>query len=50
MGNLLELEGMSSCHPTVLSIKARLSLTLDQVGDHLPTDMVVYQQLVRKLI
>ena len=41
---------MSSCHPIVFSIQAELSLILDQVGDHLPTNTVVYQQLVGKLM
>ena len=41
---------MSLCYLTVLSIKIGSSFTLDQVEDYLPTDMVVYQQLVRKQI
>ena len=48
--DLLESEEISSCHPTMLLIKAGSSLILDQAGDYLPTKMVVYQQLVEKLI
>lgn len=47
---LLEFEGMSSCHPIIFSMKAGSSLILDQAGDHLPTNMVVYQRLVKKLM
>lgn len=31
-------------------MKVGSSLTFDQVRDHLPTDMIVYQQLVQKLM
>lgn len=48
--DLLESEGMSSCHPTVLPMKAGSSLTLDQAGDHIQTDLVAYQRLVGKLM
>lgn len=41
---------MSSYYPTVLPMNTSSSLTLDQAGDHLPTDMVVYQRLIKKLI
>ena len=40
---------MNLCHPTVFPMKAGLSLILDQVEDHLLTDIVVYQQSVGKL-
>ena len=32
--NLLEFEGMTSCHATILPIKASSILVLDQVEDH----------------
>lgn len=48
--DLLESEGMSSCHPTVLPMKAGSSLILDQAGDHFQTDLIVYQRLVGKLM
>ena len=50
MRDLLESEGMSLCHPTVLSMKAGSFFTLDQAGDHLPTDLIAYQHLIGKLM
>lgn len=41
---------MSSCHPTVLLMKAGSSFTLNQAGDHLQTELVAYQRLIGKLI
>lgn len=48
--DLLEAEGMSSCHPTVLPMKAGSALSLDQAGDHLQADLTIYQQLIGKLM
>ena len=48
--NLLEAEGMSSCHPTVLPMKAGSALFLDQAGDHIQADLIIYQQLIKKLM
>ena len=48
--NLLEFEGMISCHSIVLPVKAGSTLVLNQVEDHPQLDLIVYQQLVSKLI
>lgn len=48
--DFLKSEGMSLCHPTVFPMKVGSSLILDQVGDYLITDMIVYQHLIRNLI
>ena len=48
--DLLESEGISSCYPTILPVKAGSTLTLNQVDNHTPADMIAYQQLVGKLI
>lgn len=40
--DLLESEGMTSCHPIVLLIKAGSALFLDQAGDHQQTDLIAY--------
>ena len=48
--DFLESEGMSSYHPTVFSMKTGSFLTLDQAGDHLLTDLIVYQCLIWKLM
>ena len=40
--DLLKSEGMSLCYLTVLPMKAGSSLTLDQAGDQLPTDLITY--------
>ena len=48
--DLLKSEGISLCHPTVRLMKASSSLTLDQVGDHLPTDLIAYQHMIGKLM
>ena len=48
--DLLESEGISSCHPIVLPMKAVSSLTFDQAGNHLPTDLIAYQRLIGKLM
>ena len=41
---------MSSYHSIVFSMKADLSLLLDQADDHIPADLITYQQPVGKLI
>ena len=41
---------MSLCYLTILPIKVGLLLILNQGRDHFPINMVVYQQLVGKLI
>ena len=41
---------MSLYHPTVLSMKAGSFFTLDQAGDHLPTDLIAYQCFIGKLM
>ena len=48
--DFLESKGMSSCHPTIVPVKAGLTLTFNQVDNHTPADMVAYQRLVGKLI
>lgn len=48
--DLLESEGMTSCHPTALPVKADSFFFMDQVGDHFQADLAVYQQLVGKLM
>ena len=48
--NLLESERMSLYYSTIFPMKVGSSLTLDQAGDHLPTDLIVYQHLIGKLI
>lgn len=48
--DLLESEGMTSCHPTVLPVKAGSSFFLDQVGDYQQADLAVYQRLIGKLM
>ena len=40
--DFLESEGMSLYHPTIFLMKAGSSFTLDQVGDHLLTDLIAY--------
>ena len=41
---------MSLCNLTILTMKVGLSLILNQVENHLQTNIIVYQQLVGKLI
>lgn len=41
---------MSSCYPTIFSIKAIPTFSLDQVGDHFKVDLTIYYQLIGKLI
>ena len=41
---------MSSCHSTIISVKAGSTLILDQVDDHTSVDIVAYQWLVGKLM
>ena len=41
---------MSSCYLIVFLMKVESSLTLDQVRDHLLINMIIYRQLVGKLI
>ena len=48
--DLQESEGMTSCHPIVLSVKASSTLFLDQAGDHQQADSTEYQCLISKLI
>ena len=40
--DLLESEGMTSCHPTILPVKADSTLLLDQAGDHQQADLTMY--------
>ena len=48
--DLLESEGMTSCHLTVLLVKAGSTLFLDQAGSHQQVDLTEYQHLIGKLI
>lgn len=48
--DLLEAEGMTSCHPTVLPIKAESFISMDQASDDSPADLAAYQRLVGKLM
>lgn len=48
--NLLEAKRMSFCHSIVLSIKTGLSFILNQAKNLFKTDMILYQQLIKKLI
>lgn len=41
---------MSFCHSIVLSIKTGLSFILNQAKNLFKTDMILYQQLIKKLI
>lgn len=41
---------MSLYHSTVFLMKVGSTLTLDQAGDLLPANMIVYQRLIGKLI
>lgn len=47
--DLLESEGITSCHPTVLPIKAGSSISMDQASDDARKDLVLYQRLIGKL-
>ena len=48
--DLLESEGMTSCHPTVFLVKAGSTLFLDQAGDHQQANSIEYQRLIGKLM
>ena len=48
--DLLESKGMTSCHSTVLLVKAGSTLFLDQAGDHQQADSTEYQRLIGKLM
>ena len=48
--DLLESKGMTSCHPTVLPVKAGSNLFLDQAGNHQQADLIAYQRLIGKLM
>ena len=48
--DLLKSETMTSCHPTVLLVKAGSTLLLDQVSDNQQADLTVYRCLIGKLI
>ena len=48
--DLLESEGMTLCHATVVPVKAGSTLILDQAEDHQQVDLTEYQRLVGKLI
>lgn len=48
--DFLKSKGMSSCHSTVLPMKAGSTFALDQVGDHLQANLVAYQRLIGKLM
>ena len=41
---------MTSCHPTILSVKAYSTFFLNQFGDFQEANIIVYQCLVGKLI
>lgn len=41
---------MSLCQPTVFLMKAGLSPTLDQDGNHAQTNVIAYQHLIGKLM
>ena len=48
--DLLEFEGITSCHSTVLSVKVGSILFLDQAGDYQQADLTMYQCLIGKLM
>ena len=48
--DLLEFERMTSCHPTVLPVKAGSTLLLDQAGDYQQANLNAYQRLIGKLM
>ena len=48
--DLLESEGMTFCHPTVLPVKAGSTLFLDQADDYQQAELIAYQRLIRKLM
>lgn len=48
--DLLDSEGMSLCHLTVLPMKASSTLALDQAGDHLQANLVAYRHLIGNLM
>ena len=48
--DLLESEGMTLYHPTILPVKAGSTLFLDQVGDHQQANLTEYQRLIGKLM
>lgn len=50
LGNFLESERMTLCHPIILLVKADSILILDQIGDHQQGDLITYQQLIGKLM
>ena len=48
--NLLKSDGMTSCHPIVLLVKAGSTLFLDQAGDHQQANLIAYHRLIGKLM
>lgn len=48
--DLIDSEGMTPCHPTVLPMKVGSFFSMDQAGDHLQANPVAYQRLVGRLI
>ena len=48
--DLLESEGMISCHPTVFPVKAGSTFFLDHAGNYQQADLITYQRLIGKLM
>lgn len=48
--DLLESEGMTSCHPPVLPVKAGSFFFMDQVEDYFQADLAAYQGLIGTLM
>ena len=48
--DLLEFEEMTSCHHTVLPVKAGSTFFLDQAGNYQQADLIAYQRLIGKLM
>ena len=48
--DLLKAKGITSCHPTILPVKAGSTLLLDQAGDHQQANLIAYQRLIGKIM
>lgn len=48
--DFFESKSIGSCHLKIFLVKAGLTLIFDQVDDHISVNLIVYQQLVSKLM
>lgn len=48
--DLLEAKKMSLCHPSIFPMKTGSTLLLDQAKDYIQANLIIYQQLIGKLI